>query len=64
MKNKAHSKTVAQAKEYPERTDSDEMARAARKMLNAMTEDEVEEHFNAAMARVYGGRSAQQTTVS
>lgn len=62
MKNKPHSKVRGQ--EYPEHTDSDEMARAARERVNEMTEAQVEEHFKAAMARVYGGRSSPQATVA
>lgn len=64
MKNKAHTKAAVPEREYPEHTDSDAMARAAREMVNGMTEEQVEEHFKAAMARVYGGRSSQQATVA
>ena len=45
---------------YPESTDSSEMARVARKAVNRMSEEEVEGGFEAAMARIYGGRPAQQ----
>lgn len=64
MKTKPHSQSIVRGNEYPEQTDSDEMARAAREMVNEMTEEQVEEHFKAAMARVYGGRSSQQATVA
>ena len=64
MKNKPHTKVAVPGHEYPEHTDSDEMARAAREMVNEMTEEQVEEHFKAAMARVYGGRPSQQATVA
>lgn len=45
---------------YPESTDSNPMARTARKAVNQMTEEEVEDRSEAAMARIYGGRPAQQ----
>jgi hypothetical protein len=45
---------------YPESTDSAEMARTAREAVNQMTDEEVEDQVKAAMARIYGGRSAQQ----
>ena len=45
---------------YPESTDSSEMARVARKAVNRLSEEEVEGGFEAAMARIYGGRPAQQ----
>lgn len=64
MKAKPHAKSKARGNEYPEHTDSDEMARAARKMANEMTDEQVDEHFKAAMARVYGGRSSQQAPVA
>ena len=63
MKKKPHSQGIVRGNKHPEHTDSDAMARAAREQVNAMTEEEVEEHFKAAMARVYGGRPAQQATV-
>ena len=63
MKKKPQSQKIAQGTEHPKHTDSDAMARAAREQVNAMTEEEVEEHFKAAMARVYGGRPAQQATL-
>ena len=64
MKKKPHSQGIVRGNKDPEHTDSDAMARAAREQVNAMTEEEVEEveeHFKAAMARVYGGRPAQQS---
>ena len=45
---------------YPETTDSTQMARVAREAVNQMTEEEVEARSEAAMARIYGGRPAQQ----
>ena len=54
----AKKKTTGPA--YPESTDSNDMARVARDAVNQMTEEEVEGRFEAAMARIYAGRSAQQ----
>ena len=56
--SRAKKKTDGAA--YPETTDSTQMARVAREAVNQMTEEEVEGHFEAAMARIYAGRSAQQ----
>jgi hypothetical protein len=64
MKNNPEIKVAACGQEYPEHTDGDEMARVAREMVNEMTEEQVEEHFKAAMARVYGGRPSEQATVA
>ena len=64
MKSKPQPKTAVRGHEYPERTDSDAMAQAARELVNGMTEEQAEEHFKAAMARIYGGRSAQQAPVA
>ena len=64
MKRKPQPKTAVRGHEYPERTESDAMARAAREMVNGMTEEQAEEHFKAAMALVYGGRPAQQAPVA
>ena len=58
--NKRVHKTVKKDANYPEGTDSVEMARVAREALNKMSDEEVEHHFEAAVARIYGGRSAQQ----
>ena len=54
------AKKKPDAVKYPESTDSSEMARIARKAVNRMSEEEVEGGFEAAMARIYGGRPAQQ----
>jgi hypothetical protein len=47
---------------YPENTDSNEMARSAREAVNKMSEEGFEDRVETAMARIYGGRSAQQAT--
>ena len=58
--SRAKKKTEGTA--YPESTDSNKMARVAREAVNQMTEEEVEDRFEAAMARIYAGRSAQQAS--
>ena len=45
---------------YPDATKGSEMAAKARKMGNSMTDEEREEHFNAAMGMIYGGRAAKK----
>ena len=54
------AKKKLDAVKYPASTDSSEMARVARKAVNRMSEEEVEGGFEAAMARIYGGRPAKQ----
>jgi hypothetical protein len=46
--------------EYPETNDSSQMGRTAREAVNRMTNEEVDVRVEAAMARIYGGRSAQR----
>ena len=64
MKSTPYPQDKERQGEYPERTDSDEMVSVARKAVSAMSEEEAEENFRAAMARVYGGRASHQTTVA
>jgi hypothetical protein len=64
MPAKPRSKSPGAASEYPERTDSLDMAKAARTQVNEMTEEEVEKEVAAAMARVYGGQPAPEAPLT
>lgn len=47
--------------EYPETTAGSRLAAKARKMANKLTAEQRREHFNGAMAMIYGG--AKEATV-
>ena len=47
--------------DYPEETSGSRLAAKARKLANKLTPEQRREHFNGAMAMIYGGQSKEIT---
>lgn len=58
MPRKIPAKIKKQTGDYPRETDGSRLAAKLRKRANALSDKERENHFQAGMAMIYGGRPA------
>ena len=58
---KSPQRATSKKPDYPEETSGSRLAAKARKLANKLTPEQRREHFNGAMAIIYGG--AEKTTL-